>query len=275
MNNILSNYSKKSIKVYQISFLILGIIISAVSLFLPYTSLRYTMLATGVTISLGSILTALICPIYKGSFYFAMGTFIGLMVSLAPAILLRTRAVRFDNFWPWIIILGWASGGYLSVRDTVIKGDEILDSPLATGMAMVGVFFAFIVSLLILSLLISLIFDIFSISTSFLYSVIISFIIVNVTVVEYLSRKIFSKDFEGLEYTPHVRGVFGSFLGGITGLICSFFVVYFYDSSTDILTENFLLVSYPGTTAGVLLGFFIGYQIEKTQSLTQKINIKS
>jgi len=256
MKGNLYNNFENSIKSYLIIFLILGSMIAAISLFLPYSQPRYLILAVGVTIVGSSILTALICPIYKGSFYFVIGTCVGLMVSLAPAIMLRTSPIRFDDLWVWIIVLGWTLGGFLSVRDTVGRSGDFLDSPLVTGMSVLGVFLGFIVSFLILTLLISLMIE-------GIVIIIISFIIVNVTVVEYLSKKIYSKDFEGLEYTPHVRGVFGSFLGGMTGLGCSFLLLYFFRQSTDIFTSAFVLRSYPGLVAGVLIGFLMGYEIEK------------
>lgn len=262
------------IKKYQIKLWVIGFIAIATSVIIIYSKIRYgllagcALLAIAVSIFLASLLTALACPKYNGSYNFVMGTFVGLMVSLGPALILRN--LRSDNLWLGVIILGWAAGGYLSIRDIVIRSDDFLDSPLAKGMSIVGVFFAFIVSLLIFSLIIPVILAIFSISIPYLYSVIISLIIANVFVVQYLSKKIYSEDLEELEYKPHVRGTFGSFLGGITSVISSLLIGYIYSYLTDISMTNLWMGAYAGLVAGVLVGFLIGYQTEKISFTSSK-----
>lgn len=267
MMNSISNKLEKSVKRYQIKFLITASVFVIISQIIIYLKISYAiitsfaLLVVAVSIFWASILPPLACPKYKGSYNFVMGSFLGLMISLAPALVVRE--LYSSNLWIGVLIICWASGGYLSVRDKVMQSDEVLDSPLATGFAILGIFMGSLLGLLILSLVLAMMFSIFLVSLPFLYTVIISFIIINVSLVEYLSKKVFSKDLEKIEYKPNTRGVFGAFLGGLNGLMWSFLIGFFYSYLINISMNTFWIASYFGMVAGIVLGFFFGYQVEK------------
>ncbi|MFW6141929.1 MAG: hypothetical protein ACOC53_05150 [Candidatus Saliniplasma sp.] len=264
MREIFSNKSENPIKNYQIKFLILGFIFSIISIFIPYSQISYILLAMGVSIVLSSILAGLICPRYDGSYYFVVGSFVGFIVSLLPAIILRdltygNRALVF------ILSIGWMSGGYLSARDKVMEGDDFLNSPLMIGMTVLGILVISIFGLFIFTIILA-----FLPFISFRNVVLLSMLIVQLSLVRYLSKIVFYEDLEKIDYKPHVRGTFGSFLGGIVGMMCSFMIGHIYVQSTGLPMEIFWWGSYAGFVTGAVVGFFIGYNIEEYRFNFQK-----
>lgn len=261
---MISDKIKKTLKRYQITIWIIVLIVIISSQIINHSKISYALIAIGVSIFLTSILTVWICPKYNGSYNFVMGTIIGIMVSLYPSLILRD--IQSDTLWVWILIFSWIFGGYLSVKDQVKLRDDILDMPIAVFLAIGGVMFGTLVGLLGLSIIVSFIFALFSMSVEFLHSIIISFIIINLALVEFLSKKIFHTDLDKVEYKPNVYGIFGAFIGGITGLTFSSIVGYLCINIDDITINNFWVGPYSGLVAGVILGFFIGYQIERMTS---------
>jgi len=267
MKELISNDSENKIKDHMTKLLILALIIAIISQFIPHPKVGYTLLVIGVSIAVASILTSIACPAYNGIFYFVMGTFVGFMVSFAPAMVLDS--LRSDNLWIWVLVSGYGGGGFLSLRDTVIRSDGPLDTPLMTVLSLSGVFLAILVSLFIISIIVSIIISPFQIY-SYGLSLLISFIIANVTVGEYLSRKVYSEDLEKIDYKPHVRGTFGSFLGGIVGMMFSFIIGHIYVQSTGLPMAIFWWGSYAGLVTGVVVGFFMGHNVEKFQFYSRK-----
>lgn len=257
MKEIIAN---NPIKGYIVKFLILASIVMVISQLMQYSEVGYILLVFGASIVVIGILTPIACSFYNGSYYLVLGTFVGLMVSIAPAMILDS--LRTDNLWIWAFVLGYGGGGYLSLRDIDIRSDDPLDTPLITFLSLYGVFVAMIVSGFILSMIIYIILSPFQISLSSSHIVIISFIIANIMVANYLSEKLYSEDLEKIDCKPHVRGVFGSFLGGILGISCSFVVGYIYGHIAEISMNTFWFGSYIGLVTGVLIGFFFGYKIE-------------
>lgn len=270
MREIYSTRLKKIIKNYQIKFWLMGSIFLITSQIIPYLEISYApeislaLIAIGISTFWASIFPILAFPYYNGEYSFVMGTFVGLLVVLVPALILRD--LNLGNLWMWMIILGWISGGYLSIRDQEKTDDDVLNSPLANFLAIGGIFVGFIFGMVILSLIIPLVLAIFSISIPYLYSVIISAIITNIFLVRYLSKKVFSVDLDDIEYKPNVQGVFGSFIGGVGALILSFLIKEFYIQNISVSMPFQWIGVYSGLVAGIAVGFFLGYQIEKFQS---------
>ena len=228
-----------------------------ISFIIPHSKISYILLGIGVSTALSSILVGLICSKYEGSYHFVVGSFVGFMVSLVPAMILRdltygNRALVF------ILSIGWISGGYFSVRDKVMRGDDFIDSPLMTGMKVLGILVISIFGWFILTMILA-----FLPFMSFRNVVILSMLIVQLSLVRYLSKKVFYEDLEKIDYKPHVRGTFGSFLGGIVGMMFSFIIGHIYVQSTGLPMAIFWWGSYAGLVTGVVVGFFIGYHIEK------------
>jgi len=188
-----------------------------------------------------------------------MGASIGFIASLPLSEIVRNLR---PNLWAWILILGWAAGGYLSVRDQVVTSDDALDSPMGTGFAILGLFMATLFGLLIVSFIVSILFSIFGVSLRYLYSIIVSFIIIHVTLVPYLNQKIFSEDLEKLEYRPNIHGTFGMFLGGVNGLMWAFLIGHLFVQNVDLSMRGFWIGAYAALYVGMLVGFFLGYNIE-------------
>lgn len=270
MKEKISNSSEKAIRKHRIKFWMIAAVAVITSQIIPYLGISYALeislalIAIGVSILWASIFPILAFPYYKGGYSFVMGTLVGIMVALPPVLILDK--LNSGELWLWVIILGWISGGYLSVRDREKAYDDFLHSPLANFFAVAGVFMGFIVALLIVSLLLPLVLSIFSISIPGLYSVIISAIITNIFLVSYLGKKVFSDDLDDIEYKPHVKGVFGSFTGGVGALILSYLVKEFYIQNMEVSMTYHWIGVYSGLVAGIVIGFFLGYQIEKFQS---------
>jgi len=257
---ILSLPKKPVITPQVISWIIAsGALIS--SLFVPYIEIKFTLIAIGVSIFWASILTVIACPNYNGSFNFVMGTSIGFIVSLPIGQIVQD--LRPGYLWAWVLILGWAIGGYLSVRDQVIASDDVLDSPIATGFAILGILMAVLIGVLVVSFIVSIVLSIFGISLPYLYSIIISFLIINMTLVEYLEKKIFSEDLKKLEYIPNIRGTFGMFLGGVNGLMWSLVIGSLLVQRVGLSMNGFWRGAYSALIVGMLVGFYFGYKIEK------------
>jgi len=261
--NILNNL-KNPIKNYQIKFLILGSILAMISFIIPYSQISYILLGIGVSTALSSLLMVSICSKYDGSYYFVLGSFVGFMVSFVPALVLSdlmygNRALVF------ILAIGWMSGGYLSVRDKMMEGNDFIDSPFMVGMTVLGILVISIFGLFIFTMILA-----FLPSMSFRNVVLLSMLIVQLSLVRYLSKIVFYEDLEKLEYKPHVRGTFGSFVGGIIGVMCTFFIGHFYTELMGISSTIFWWGSYAGFVAGAVVGFFMGYHVEKFRFYSRK-----
>ncbi len=255
MEKTMSNLFEEPIKKYQIMFWLIALIAVLVSQIVKTTWISAGLLVAGLTVFTTTILTPLICPIYDYSYNFSVGTFVGMLVSFAPAILLKE--MHPSKLWTLILLFGWVSGGYLSITDQIKSDDDLLNNPIATGLAIVPILLAFMVGLIIFSIIPSLIF-----SMPYLYDVIISGIIINIFLVEYLSKKIFSERLDKTRARPNSVGIFGSFLGALNGLIWFLIVRYFSQELGNISMGNFVLYSYPGLIAGVLVGYILGYRLK-------------
>ncbi len=257
----------KALKKDLIGLWIIALVLIIISQVIPFIDVNYStiislsLLTIGVSIFFTSISVVHLFPKYKGSYNFMMGTIVGFTLSLGLAEILLYQ--YSGELWAYVIIIGWISGGYLGIKDQVGKEDDILNSPFAAGLAIGGIFFATLVGLLILSFIVAFIFSIFSISIENLYIVVISYIIIHATLVNYLGKKVFSDGMNKIDYKPNIKGIFGSFVGLIIGLIISSIVGYVHILLVDLSVNTFFIGIYVGLLAGIIVGFFIAYKIEK------------
>jgi len=264
------HFIEKPIQNYQFKFWLFASVAVITSQIIPYLEIIYALeislalIAIGISIFWVSIFSILAFPYYNGAYSFVMGTLVGISVALPPVLILDK--LGSGRLWMWMIILGWIFGGYLSVRDREKAYDDFLHSPLANFFAVAGVFMAFIIGLVIVSLIIPVVLAIFSISIPYIYSVILSAIITNIFLVRILSKKVFASDLDDIEYKPHVKGVFCSFTGGVGSLILSYLIKEFYIQNMSVSMPFQWAGVYSGMVAGILVGFFLGYKIEEFQS---------
>ena len=260
-------FTSKALKKERLAMLVIALVLIIISQIIPFIDVNYSMiislslLIVGVSAFFTSILVIQLFPRYEGTYNFTIGTIVGFTVSLGLAEILLYQ--YSGELWAYIIMIGWISGGYLGIKDQVGREDDILSSPFAAGLAIGGIFFAALIGLLVTSFVVSIIFSIFSISLRYLYSVAISFIIIQFTLVNYLGKKIFSNGKQDIEYKPNIKGVFGSFTGLINGLILSSILGYLYYLVLDISFSNLLIGIYTGILSGIIVGFYMGVKMEK------------
>ena len=256
-------FPKRSLKRSQFISWIIASAALISSFFIANTVISFSLLVVGVSIFLASILTVITSQRYNGSFNFVMGSSIGFFASLPISEIVRN--LRPGNLWTWVLILGWVAGGYLSVRDQVVSSDDVLDSPMGTGFAILGIFMATLFGLLIVSFIVSILFPIFGVSLPYIHSIILSFIIIHVTLVPYLNRKIFSEDLKKLEFRPNIHGTHGMFLGGVNGLMWSFLIGHLFVQNVDLSMRGFWIGAYAALYVGMVVGFLLGYFTEFSQ----------
>lgn len=267
MEKIKLDNSLKGNKAYQITFMLLALGAVMISQVIRYLKIDYTelislsLLTAGISVFFTIIFLKSVFSKYEGSYNFVMGTVVGFIISLGPAIILRE--IYSGNLWTFAIIIGWISGGYVSITDQIGENDDELSTPFAGWLAIGGIFFAALVGLLVLSFIVAIILSSFSITSSYLYSVVISFVIIHPTLVSYLGKKVFSQEKKEIEYKPNIKGVFGSFTGLINGLILSSILGYLYYLVLNISFSNLLIGIYVGILSGIIIGFYIGFKMEK------------
>lgn len=261
MNGINLKIFEPHLRKNQIIYWIIASIALLISQIIPYIIISFAMSAAGVTIFFVTILIKEACQKYDNTFNFTIGIYVGFMISIFPAIVLK----EMISNWILIIIISCFFGGYLSLMDiagNIMKTLNAIENYILTGLTVLGLLMGGLVSLLFFSLILSIFFAIFGLSLDNTYLLFISFLLVNLTIVDHMGRMVFSKDMGKLEYHPFSKGVFGSFLGGLIGIACSLTVGFLYIYYNEISSFILWVGTYTGLVTGTILGFFMGYRVE-------------